>query len=107
MASGRPIRYEFCWWQDESAGRNTGGGRAVWYIDGRAVLKAEIPQGARRMSDWQITINVAMGGNVCQGKTPSEGSYDFVVHELRLCDGPTDGWGRFEADWNTAPEGHH
>jgi hypothetical protein len=107
MASGRPIKYEFVWQQDEGAQRNTGGGRAVWYIDGRAVMKAAIPTGARRMSDWQIIINVAMGGNVCQGKTPADGHYDMVVHELKLCDEPTGGWSRFEADWQGAPNGHY
>ncbi|KAH8598940.1 concanavalin A-like lectin/glucanase domain-containing protein, partial [Bisporella sp. PMI_857] len=103
--ANRPIRYEFVWEQDESKGRNDGGGRAVWYIDGRAVMKAEIPQGARRMSDWQVIINVAMGGNVCQGKTPADGHYDLIVHELKLADEPTGGWGQFENDWRSAPEG--
>ncbi|KAG9244095.1 glycoside hydrolase family 16 protein [Calycina marina] len=104
--AGRPVRYEFVWEQDESTGRNDGGGKAVWYIDGRLVMKAAIPQGARRISDWQIIINVAMGGNVCQGKTPADGYYDLVVHELRLLDIPTTGWSRFEADFETGPEGH-
>lgn len=107
MHTGRPIRYELVWEQDEQAGRNSGGGRAVWYIDGRVVMKAPIPVGARRMSDWQVIINVAMGGNVCQGKVPGNGQYDMVVHELKLCDEPAAGWGRFEADWHGAPEGHH
>jgi hypothetical protein len=106
MASGRPIKYEFVWQQDEGADRNTGGGRAVWYIDGKVVMKAAIPTGARRMSDWQIIINIAMGGNVCQGKTPADGHYDMIVHELKLCDVPAGGWSRFEADWQGAPEGH-
>ena len=106
MGSGRPVRYELVWEQDESANRNTGGGRAVWYIDGRPVMKAPIPPGARRMSDWQIIINVAMGGNVCQGKTPANGHYDMVIYELKLCDDPTGGWSRFEADWVGCPEDH-
>ena len=102
----KTIRYEFVWEQDESKGRNDGGGRAMWYIDGRSVMKAEIPPGARRMDDWQIIINVAMGGNVCQGKMPADGHYDLVLHELKLMDEPTSGWGQFEADWQQAPEGH-
>jgi len=105
--AARPVRYEFVWEQQEAAGRNDGGGRAVWYIDGRAVMKAEIPRGARRISDWQVIINVAMGGNVCQGKTPADGTYDLVVHELKMMDQPSGGWGQFEADWQHAPEGHH
>ena len=106
MASGRPIRYELVWDQDERADRNTGGGRAVWYIDGRPVMKAPIPAGARRMSDWQIIINIAMGGNVCQGKTPVNGHYDMIIHELKVCDEPTGGWSKFESDWQMGPEGH-
>ena len=102
----RPVRYEFAWEQAESAGRNEGGGRAVWSIDGRAVMKADIPHGARRISDWQVIINVAMGGNVCQGKTPADGTYDLVVHELKMMEQPSGGWGQFEADWQHAPEGH-
>jgi hypothetical protein len=70
-------------------------------------MKAEIPPGARRISDWQVIINIAMGGNVCQGKTPRDGYYDMVVHELRMVEEPTGGWGRFENDWHGAPEGHH
>jgi len=105
--AGRPVRYEFVWQQDEAVGRNDGGGRAIWYIDGRPVMKALIPHGARRISDWQLIINVAMGGNVCQGKTPADGSYDLVVHELQMREFPSSGWwGQFEADWNSAPEGH-
>lgn len=69
-------------------------------------MKAPIPAGARRMSDWQIIINVAMGGNVCQGKAPADGHYDMIIHELKLCDEPTGGWSRFEADWHGGPEGH-
>lgn len=78
----------------------------VWSIDGKAVMKAEIPEGARRIDDWQIIINVAMGGNVCAGQKPADGHYDFVIHELKMSDEPTGGWARFEQDWHDAPEGH-
>ncbi|KPI36816.1 Glucan endo-1,3-beta-glucosidase A1 [Cyphellophora attinorum] len=97
----RPIKYEFAWEQDDATGR----GRYLWWIDGRPVMKASIPDGFRRMQEWTVLLNIAMGGNVCQGKTPAEGSYDMVVHELRMsgeCDG---GWGRFEGDWWRAKEG--
>jgi hypothetical protein len=102
----RPIQYEFVWEQREDTARNQGGGRAVWYIDGRPVMKGDLPAGARRISDWQVIINVAMGGNVCQGKKPGEGQYDMVVHELRLSDQPLGGWQRFEADYMSTPAGH-
>lgn len=97
----RAVKYEFAWEQDEGSGK----GRYMWWIDGRAVMKCDIPEGFRRMREWTVLLNVAMGGNVCQGKTPKEGEYVMVVHELRLsgeCDG---GWGRFEADWWRAPQG--
>ncbi|KAK7550882.1 concanavalin A-like lectin/glucanase domain-containing protein [Phyllosticta citricarpa] len=98
---------EGCWygfaWDQPPDGR---GGRLVWYIDGRPVMKAHVPEGTRRVSDWQIILNVAMGGNVCQGILPEDGAYDMVVHNLKLCEEPVGGWGCFERDWHTAPEGH-
>jgi len=94
--------YEFVWDQPE----NGQGGRLLWYIDGRAVMKASVPQGTRRMSDWMIIINVAMGGNVCQGKTPQDGYYDFVIYSLGLFEEPRAGWRSFESDFQSAPEGH-
>lgn len=94
--------YEFAWEQPE----NGQGGKMVWYIDGRAVMKASIPQGTRRMSDWMIIINVAMGGNVCQGKRPADGQYDFVIQSLRLSEEPNSGWQAFQRDCQAAPEGH-
>lgn len=100
--SARPHTYEFAWEQPEQGG----GGKMVWYIDGRAVMKAGIPAGTRRISDWQIIINVAMGGNVCQGKAPGEGYHDFVIQSLKLMQEPTGGWGRFGNDWNVTAEGH-
>ncbi|GME51204.1 glycoside hydrolase family 16 protein [Neofusicoccum parvum] len=82
------------------------GGRMVWYVDGRPVMKADIPQGTRRLSDFQIIINIAMGGNVNGGVLPANGYYDMVIHSLKLQDEPTGGWGAFERDWATAPQGH-
>lgn len=98
----RPVKYEFAWEQDESSG----GGRYLWWIDGRPVMKWHIPEGFRPMREWTVLLNIAMGGNVCQGKTPPQGSFEMVVHELRMsgeCDG---GWGRFEGSWWQAPEGN-
>ncbi|KUJ19148.1 concanavalin A-like lectin/glucanase [Mollisia scopiformis] len=97
----RPHVFAFAWEQGEE-GR---GGRCVWYVDGRAVMKATIPQGTRRMSEWRVILNVAMGGNVCGGRLPREGSYDFVVHELKIEEQPVGGWGQFGVDWEKAMEG--
>ena len=78
----------------------------LWLIDGGGVMRAEIPEGTRRLKEWNVVINVAMGGNVCGGKTPKEGSYDFVVHDLRMSGEPDGGWGRVEQDWKRTREGH-
>lgn len=78
----------------------------VWYIDGRVVMKAQVPEGTRRLNDFQVIINVAMGGNVCQGKRPEDGSYDLRIHALKMCDEPTGGWRKFEHDFVHGPEGH-
>ncbi len=91
----------FAWEQPESGQ----GGRMLWYIDGVPAMRAEIPVGIRRMSDWRIIMNVAMGGNVCGGKLPADGWYDFVVHELNMSDEPVGGWGQFAQDWERTKEG--
>lgn len=97
-----PHTYEFAWDQPE----NGIGGKMVWYIDGRCVMKAVVPEGTRRLNDFQVIINVAMGGNVCQGARPADGTYDLRIHSLKMCDEPTGGWGKFENDFVHGPEGH-
>jgi len=99
----RPVRYEFAWDQRDG----NGAGRLIWWIDGRPVMKADVPPGTRRLTDWQILLNVAIGGNVCAGQVPREGYYDFVVHEMKLAQEPEwGGWGRFERDWAVCREGN-
>ena len=93
--------YGFAWDQPDSGV----GGRMVWYIDRKAVMKADIPAGTRKMSDWQVIINIAMGGDVNQGAVPANGSYDFVVHAISMCDAPADGWDDFNNAFNAAPAG--
>lgn len=103
MQQGRPVRFEFAWHQDEGA---SGHGRLLWWIDGRPVMKAPIPQGTRPMADFVVLLNVAMGGNVCQGQEPREGHYDFIVHDLRMQAEPEmGGWARFDHDFAAAREG--
>lgn len=94
--------YAFAWQQ----GHNGQGGKLVWWINGKAVMKAEIPHGIRPMADFQLIINIAMGGDVCEGQLPKDGTYDFVIHELKMLDTPPHGWHGFEADWHAAREGH-
>lgn len=98
----RPVHYEFAW--DSPA---PGQGRTVFWIDGRPVMKADIPAGTRPIRDFQIILNVAMGGNVCAGQLPAEGQYDLVVHDLRMLQEPENGgWDKFEAGWRSAPLGN-
>lgn len=69
-------------------------------------MKAPIPAGTRPMADFVVLLNVAMGGNVCQGQMPREGVYDLVVHEMKMLDEPEGGgWAKFEADWRRVREG--
>ncbi|KIW90417.1 uncharacterized protein Z519_09062 [Cladophialophora bantiana CBS 173.52] len=101
MAAGRPVRFEFSWMQDAA-----GQGRLLWWIDGQAVMKAPIPQGTRPMADFVVLLNIAMGGNVCAGQIPREGSYDMLVHEMKMMAEPeAGGWARFERDWGWVREG--
>ncbi|KAH6669950.1 glycoside hydrolase family 16 protein [Halenospora varia] len=99
----REVQVGFAWDQEQDV--NGARGRMVWYVDGRAVMKAPIPEGTRRMSDWRVIINVAMGGNVCQGKLPADGTYDFVLRELGTWDAPAGGWEQFGRDFEGTKEG--
>ena len=102
FASPRGHEFGFAWQQPDHGP----GGRLVWYIDGRPVMKAAWPMGAKFLRDFQIIINVAMAGNVCDGVQPADGIYDLVVHEIKLCDAPMGGWQEFDRVWHTTPEGH-
>ncbi|KAG6027513.1 hypothetical protein E4U41_000901 [Claviceps citrina] len=100
----RPVRYDFAWRQP---GGVAGQGRMVWYIDGRAVMKAAVPEGTRPLRDMSVLLNVAMGGSVCAGKIPSDGHYDMVVHALFMASElEQGGWPRFEADWESQSTPH-
>jgi hypothetical protein len=102
MAS-QPHTFGFAW--IEEAGIPNWRGRLIWYIDGRPVMKGNIPEGSRRMEDFRILINIAMGGNVCQGKLPRDGYYDMVVSDVKMCEEPVGGWDAFERDWAGCVEG--
>jgi hypothetical protein len=79
----------------------------MWWIDGAPVMRAEIPIDMRReMKDFVVLLNIAMGGNVCAGKLPCQGSYEMIVHEMKMCEEPEMGWGRFEGDWQRTSEGY-
>jgi hypothetical protein len=100
----QPHTYGFAWIEEE--GIPAWRGRMVWYIDGRPVMKASIPQGTRRMEDFRILINIAMGGTVNQHRLPRDGYYDFVISDLYMCEEPPlGGWQGFEHAWHSTPEG--
>lgn len=99
----QPHTFGFAWIEED--GIPDWRGRMVWYIDGRPVMKGNIPPGTRRMEEFRIMINIAMGGNVCQGKLPKDGYYDLVVSDLKMCEEPVGGWQQFESAWNTCIEG--
>ncbi|KAI0491112.1 concanavalin A-like lectin/glucanase [Xylaria cf. heliscus] len=105
----RPVRYDFAWQCGRTGlrgdGKSEGGGRLMWYIDGRPVMKNLMPPGTRPIEDWTVLLNVAMGGNVCKGKTPQDGAYDMVVHSLQMSEAPDGGWARFDNDWPHCPDG--
>lgn len=101
ITSAGGVRFDFVWDEDADGGE----GRLVWYIGGRAVMKARKPRGTRPMADFRILINVAMGGNVCQGVLPRNGVYEMRVRELGMWDAPVGGWEAFERNWRSAKEG--
>ncbi|KAI1814763.1 glycoside hydrolase family 16 protein [Poronia punctata] len=106
----RPVRFDFVWQCSHSGvrphdGKSEGGGRLMWYVDGRPVMKNIMPPGTRPIEDWTVLLNIAMGGNVCQGKTPRDGAYDMVVHALHMSEAPEGGWQRFDHDWHVCPDG--
>jgi beta-glucanase (GH16 family) len=101
MARPEGNMYGFAWDQPDDGQ----GGRAMWYINGMPIMKVSIPDTIKPLCQFQIIINVAMGGNVVNA-TPVDGIYELVVHSLELYDAPPGGWGQFENDWNMAPDGH-
>jgi beta-glucanase (GH16 family) len=98
----QPHEYGFAWEQPEWG---TEGGKMVWYVDGRPVLKADKPPGTRRFEGWRVLLNIAMGGTVCHGSKPRDGSYQMEIFALTMKDDPPGGWSKFEEDWNQAHEG--
>ncbi|CCU81685.1 beta-1,3-glucanase [Blumeria hordei DH14] len=98
-----PVMHKFSFvWEQAPGGV---GGRMLWYIDECPVMRASIPDSIRPMRDFQIILNVAMGGNICQDQMPEEGVYDLVVHDLKLMDEPQGGWAVFNRDWEREIEG--
>jgi beta-glucanase (GH16 family) len=106
MARPEGHMYGFAWDQEEDEGGSPG--RLVWYVDGQPVMKASIPVGTKKMSDYTILFNVAMGGDVVNRMAPIDGEYELVVHSLQMYDTPPGGWSQFHDDYNsnTTSGGH-
>lgn len=96
--------YGFAW--DQTAVSGAERGRLIWYLDETAIMRASIPEGIRPLQDFRVLLNVAMGGDVCQGTLPTAGTYDLIVHELCMLEEPCGGWQKFDQDWNNAKEGN-
>lgn len=93
----KPVRYDFAW---DQPGGEAGQGRLLWYIDGKPIMKSSVPPGMRRIRDFNILLNVAMGGNVCEGKVPADGNYDMTVQALYMADTlEFGGWEKFDKDF--------
>lgn len=99
----RAINYEFAW---DQPGGQAGRGRMIWYIDGRPVMKADVPAGTRPLREMTILLNIAMGGNVCKGQVPADGWYDMVVVNMAMKSDLDGGWERFDRDWGFTPNGN-
>ena len=104
MARPEGHMYGFAWEQQED--KDGSPGRMVWYVDWKPVMRASIPPGTRKMSEYAILINVALGGNVVNHVAPRDGEYELVVHSLELYDTPPGGWSQFSNDYNTTTGGH-
>ncbi len=92
VASAQGETFSFAW----------EGGRAVWYVAGRAVMKAIMPSGSRPLREFNLVANIAMGGTLCNHTNPKDGTYDMIIHELSVVDElPT----TFDSDFRMAAEG--
>ena len=103
MAHPEGHMYGFAW--DQKEDEDGSPGQLVWYVDWKPVMKASTAPGTRRISDYSILFNVAMGGTVLQKAVPVDGVYELVVHSLELYEAPPGGWSQFSNDYNAAAEG--
>jgi len=91
--------YGFCWTESR-------GGRCMWFIDGRPAMRANAPSSIRTWDEFQLKLNVAMGGNVTGKTPPAEGGYELIVHSVEMQDGPPGGWEQMEQSWDWVLEGN-
>jgi len=77
----------------------------MFYLDGKPIMKCDKPAGTKRFEGWRVLVNIAMGGNVCNGQVPRDGSYQMEIFALGMRDDPPGGWAGFERDWQHTAEG--
>jgi len=53
------VTFGLAWEESSQSGDRGERGRIVWYIDGKAVMKAKIPDKSRRFEEMQYILNVA------------------------------------------------
>lgn len=87
--------------QEHSYGFAWHGRRLVWFIDGYPTMRAVLPDTCRDIREFNIILNVAMGGNVMGGIKPDPGCYDMVIRNLAIWDAPG-----FDGAWDVAREGN-
>jgi hypothetical protein len=81
--------------------------KLLWLTNGKPTMKATIPPGIRSMKDFQILLNIAMGGNVMGGARPEiPSTHDMTVSDLKMYKTVPGGWNKFAAMWATAKEGN-
>lgn len=80
--------------------------KLIWYVDGKPEMRAKIPGSMRKMGDFQVMLNIAMGGNVQQGRKPLDGTSEMVVHDLQIMASPPGGWKAFDDDWQRSRDGN-
>lgn len=94
--------YGFAWEGDSE------GARLLWFTDGCPTMRATVPAGTRSMRDFQVIMNIAVGGNVQPGKLPPFPSeHDLEIQDLAMTDEPPGGWGKpFDDAWAAAKDGN-
>ncbi|UZJ56767.1 hypothetical protein CBS101457_006087 [Exobasidium rhododendri] len=69
-------------------------------------MRAIIPDGIRSIKDFQVLLNVAMGGNVMNGARPKiPSTHDMVISDLKMYREVPGGWSHFESLWAVAKDG--
>lgn len=98
VSTGR-YSYGFAWNYKEK--------KLLWFLDGKPTMKAAIPKLTRSLTEFQIVLNVAMGGNVMNGSVPSmPSSHDMIISDLAMYREPPCGWSEFNSTWEIAKEGN-